>query len=166
MEITYLEEDDEAPRAQRPRVPPPPTRIHAYRPPIPAGAEHTAWFICTNDLCSRAGHVATGKHTPTHVIKRAKSCKGCRGLGIVTESDGEVCDDCGGVGRRILSEEDVVLPVLCPVCHAPMEFMQEGPFPVGYPRMETPHSDQEGGGLPGDGNSVAGVSFGRSRQIS
>lgn len=165
MEITYLEDDDDTPRAQRPRVSQAATRAQSYRPPVPRGSEHSAWFICTNDNCSKAGHVATGKHTPTHVVKRAKSCKGCRGLGLTPE--GEVCDEgCNGSGRRIIDEKDVVLPVHCPICRQPMDFLQEGGFPSGYPRMSTPHSDRVESGLPDDGNSQIGVSFGRSRQIS
>lgn len=157
MEIVYMEDDDEAPRAQRPRIPQAATPAQSYRPPVSHGTE-SAWFICTNDGCPKAGSVATGKHTPTHVVKRGK-CGKCRGLGIVVDEDGDICEICGGVGRKIISEKDEVLPVPCPHCHQPMAFLQEGSFPVGYQRMETAHSDKEG-------DFRGEVGFGRRRIVS
>lgn len=143
MEITYLEDDDEAPRAQRPRLPQAPTPTHAHRPPVPRGAVGgSAWFICVNEGCGYYGHVATGKNEPTHVEHRVK-CRTCKGLGIVVDEGGDQCEDCGGSGRRVRSEEDVVLPVKCPHCRQPMDLLQEGGYPAGYPRMNTFHTDED-----------------------
>jgi Zn finger protein HypA/HybF involved in hydrogenase expression len=164
MEITYLEDDDAAPRAQRPQLPQAPTRRYANRAPVPGRLDGTAWFICLNEECSRYGHVATGKNTPTHIVKRAKSCRGCRGLGILTDEDGMPCEECNGSGRRILSEEDVVLPVFCPHCKSEMKELEPDESPSQYPRMDTPHSEDQGSAV----NEERGqhVGFGRNRQIS
>lgn len=158
MEIIYLEDNDETPRTRRPRVPQEAPKRGAYRPPVPRGSEHTAWFICTNDLCPKAGHVATGKNTPTKVEKKGK-CGDCRGLGIRVDEDGDQCETCHGSGRKVLKATNEVLPVKCPHCREAMEFLQEGSFPVGYPRMETAHSDTEGE-LQGN------VGFGRKRIVT
>src|SRR4051794_4571121 len=117
MEIFYLEDDDDdpVPQSVRPRIPPPQESGHAYRPPVSRGAGDTAWFICTNDACSKAGFVASGKHTPTHVVKKGR-CGDCRGLGIRVDEDGDQCETCGGSGRKVLKAEDIVLPVPCPTC--------------------------------------------------
>lgn len=158
MEIVYLEDDDdETPQPQRPRLPQASTKAQSYRPPVSRGSQDTAWFICTNDTCEKAGHVATGKHTPTHQVKRGR-CGRCNGLGIVVAEDGDQCETCGGSGRKIIREWDETLPVYCPSCHRPMEFLQEGAFPVGYQRMSTPHSERE--------EDLRGqVGFGRTRKV-
>jgi hypothetical protein len=165
MEIIYMEDDeDAAPRAQRPRVPPQATRAQSYRPPVSQGSGHSAWFICTNDNCIKAGFVATGKNTPT-LVETKRRCGTCRGLGILTDGgDGGQCEVCHGSGRRIVKSEMIVLPVRCPYCRVPMEFLQEGGMPVGYHRMDIP-TPSDSSGLPEDGNSTAGVSFGRNMRV-
>lgn len=75
----------------------------------------------------------------------------------MTEADGDVCETCGGSGRKIVREWEEVLPVPCPICRRPMDFLSDE-FPVGYPRMGTPHSEQVGD-LQGQ------VGFGRTRKI-
>lgn len=158
MEIIYMEDDDEAPRATRPRVPQETPRRRAHHPPVPRGSESTAWFICENDLCRRVGHVATGKNTPTKVEKKTK-CGDCSGRGIRVDDDGDQCETCHGSGRKVVSSKDVVLPIPCPHCRQAMELLQEGGFPAGYPRMDTAHSEKEG-------DMQGNVGFGRRRIVS
>jgi hypothetical protein len=66
----------------------------------------------------------------------------------------------------VKSKKEVVLPILCPHCRESMEKLNEEESPMQFPRMDTYHSDREDSSLPGDGNSQAGVSFGRTRKIS
>lgn len=155
LDIHYIEDDDEpTPVTQRPRVPPQAQRDQPNRAVVPPRAGAT-WFVCSNEACSHVGYVATGAIKPVkHSKKRA--CRECGGHGVVDL--GDPCDACGASGKVVVREweEDPVNP--CPWCRQPMDFLQQGGFPAGYPRMETPHTDQIG-------EMSGNIGFGRTRKV-
>lgn len=162
MEITYLEDDDEPTTAVRPRPPQLPQRSPPPPPagtPVPGGAFGASWYVCATDTCSHRGYVATGGN-PEELVHQITwgRCRACGGLGIDTDTDGNICEPCNGKGRVKLKERDDPPVVACPYCLQQMLFMQTGMQPQGYPRMETPHSDK-------DPDARGEASMGRTRRI-
>lgn len=68
------------------------------------------------------------------------------------------CENCEGRGYIVMQEWEEEPVTKCPRCGQPMEFLQQGGFPSGYPRMGLPEVSDD----PGiSGN----VSFGRHRVV-
>lgn len=165
IEVNYLDGGEgqikpvqpNVPDAPQSSIPSPPSKIP---PPPAASGAGAAWFVCGNEgVCSHVGYVATGSDEPVKKVKWGR-CKECRGLGATQLGGGvDFCEECQGKGKVVISEWEEEASNLCPWCGHQMVFMQKGGFPVGYPRMETPHSEED----QGFGGNVA---FGRNRIVS